>query len=65
PETRNLAAVGRALVAAATARAESRGAHHRLDFPAPGPAPERIVHLGGGEQIRVPAAVAEPAEATK
>jgi L-aspartate oxidase len=31
-EVRNLATVGRALVAAATAREESRGAHSRSDF---------------------------------
>jgi L-aspartate oxidase len=33
-ELRNLATVGRALVAAAQAREESRGAHTRLDFEA-------------------------------
>jgi L-aspartate oxidase len=32
-EVANLATVGRALVAAATAREESRGAHTRSDFP--------------------------------
>jgi L-aspartate oxidase len=32
-EVRNLATVGRAMVNAATAREESRGAHSRLDFP--------------------------------
>ena len=32
-EVRNLATVGRALVAAALAREESRGAHTRSDFP--------------------------------
>ena len=34
-EVRNLATVGAALVAAATAREESRGAHTRADHPAP------------------------------
>jgi L-aspartate oxidase len=32
-ELRNLAEVARAIVTAATARTESRGAHTRLDFP--------------------------------
>jgi len=54
-ELRSLVAVGQALVAAAADREESRGAHYRLDFPALGPAPERIVHLGPGRRIRVPA----------
>jgi aspartate oxidase len=36
-ELRNLATVGRALLAAATARQESRGAHTRIDFPATSP----------------------------
>jgi L-aspartate oxidase len=56
PEVRNLAAVGQALVAAAAEREESRGAHHRLDFPTPGPVLERIVHLGPGQRLRVVAA---------
>ncbi|MGH9042825.1 MAG: L-aspartate oxidase, partial [Acidimicrobiia bacterium] len=60
PELQNLVAVGRALVVAAEAREESRGAHHRLDFPDPGPVPERIVHLGRHERMRVPAEVAVP-----
>ncbi|SDD47388.1 L-aspartate oxidase [Auraticoccus monumenti] len=34
-EDANLVLVGRALVAAATARTESRGSHHRRDFPSP------------------------------
>ena len=34
PEVRNLLAVGRAVVVAALAREESRGAHNRTDFPA-------------------------------
>ena len=32
-ELRNLATVGRALIAAASVREESRGAHTRTDFP--------------------------------
>ena len=36
-EIRNLATVGLALVRAATARQESRGAHARVDFPATRP----------------------------
>jgi L-aspartate oxidase len=56
PEVRNLVVVGRALVAAAAEREESRGAHHRLDFPIPGPVLERIVHLGRDERLRVSAA---------
>jgi L-aspartate oxidase len=35
PEVRNLAQAGWALVHAARAREESRGAHSRLDFPRP------------------------------
>src|SRR5947199_2125502 len=35
PEVRNLAEAGWALVHAARAREESRGAHSRLDFPHP------------------------------
>ena len=37
PEVRNLKTVAHALVTAATARAESRGAHTRTDFPATDP----------------------------
>jgi L-aspartate oxidase len=39
-EVRNLATLATALVAAATAREESRGCHTRTDFPktSPGPA---------------------------
>jgi L-aspartate oxidase len=37
-ELDNLVVVGRALLAAATARVESRGAHARSDFPEPDPA---------------------------
>ena len=38
PEVRNLLTVGSALLAAARAREESRGAHTRVDFPDPSPA---------------------------
>jgi L-aspartate oxidase len=62
PEVHNLAVVGQALVAAATDREESRGAHYRLDFPTPGPVLERIVQVGG-ERIRVPSAASAPAPA--
>ena len=61
PEILNLAVVGQALVAAASAREESRGAHHRLDFPRPGPVLERIVHLGREERIRAALAGGVPA----
>ncbi|MHC5559081.1 L-aspartate oxidase [Kocuria sp. U4B] len=40
-EDRNLLAVGRALVAAALHRTESRGAHHRADTPVPDPVQAR------------------------
>jgi succinate dehydrogenase/fumarate reductase flavoprotein subunit len=47
-ETRNLLTAGRLVVAAAAARAESRGAHHREDHPAADPAWARrlLVTLG-------------------
>jgi succinate dehydrogenase/fumarate reductase flavoprotein subunit len=51
----NLATVGRAVAAAAAERQESRGAHYRLDHPEPAREVERVVHLGDGERIRVPA----------
>ena len=54
-EVANLAAVGQALVAAAREREESRGAHHRLDFPSSARRAERIVHLGRSRRLRVPA----------
>jgi L-aspartate oxidase len=47
-EIRNLTVVGRALVAAATAREESRGAHSRTDFPDTSPAFARRIVVGGG-----------------
>jgi L-aspartate oxidase len=43
PEVRNLAETGWALVHAARAREESRGAHSRLDYP--DPSPEFLVRL--------------------
>jgi L-aspartate oxidase len=59
-ELRNLLMVGRAVVTAATERRESRGCHHRLDFPEPRQPLERIVHFGTDRRIRVPAAAAVP-----
>ncbi|HEV8623239.1 MAG TPA: L-aspartate oxidase [Acidimicrobiia bacterium] len=58
-ELGNLIAVGRAVVTAATERRESRGCHHRLDFPEPHQPLERIVHFGA-RRIRVQAAAAVP-----
>ena len=58
-ELHNLLTVGRAVVTAATERRESRGCHHRLDFPEPHQPLERIVHFGA-RRIRVPAAAAVP-----
>jgi aspartate oxidase len=57
-ELRNLLAVGRAVVIAAAERRESRGCHHRLDFPEPHQPLERIVHFGAERRIRVAAATA-------
>jgi L-aspartate oxidase len=54
-ELRNLLAVGRAVVAAAIERRESRGCHHRLDFPEADRALARIVHFGLERRVRVPA----------
>src|SRR5205823_3906755 len=45
PEVANLVTVGAALVAAATAREESRGAHTRTDFPETDPAFRRRLVL--------------------
>jgi L-aspartate oxidase len=59
-ELNNLLTVGRAVVTAATERRESRGCHHRLDFPEPRQPLERIVHFGADRRIRVPAAAAVP-----
>ena len=44
-EDRNLLDLARALVAGATAREESRGAHHRSDAPGHAPGPARAVLL--------------------
>ena len=57
-ELRNLLSVARAVVTAATERHESRGCHHRLDFPEPRQPLERIVHFGPDRRVRVPAAAA-------
>ena len=57
-ELRNLLAVGRAVVTAAAERHESRGCHHRLDFPEHRQPLERIVHFGPDHRVRVQAAVA-------
>ncbi|MEW6471710.1 MAG: FAD-dependent oxidoreductase [Actinomycetota bacterium] len=57
-ELRSLLAVGRVVVTAALERRESRGCHHRLDFPEPKLPLERIVHLGPDRRVRVPAAAA-------
>ncbi|HEV7864157.1 MAG TPA: L-aspartate oxidase [Acidimicrobiia bacterium] len=54
-ELRNLVTVARAVVTAAAERHESRGSHHRLDFPEPRQPLERIVHFGE-LRVRVPAA---------
>jgi L-aspartate oxidase len=59
-ELRNLLTVGWAVVTAATERRESRGCHHRRDFPEPHQPLERIVHYGADRRIRVPAAAAVP-----
>ncbi|HET9769436.1 MAG TPA: FAD-binding protein, partial [Acidimicrobiia bacterium] len=56
-ELRALLAVAAAVVSAAGEREESRGCHHRLDFPEPRRPLERIVHFGP-DRIRVPAMVA-------
>jgi L-aspartate oxidase len=53
-----LLSVARAVVTAAAEREESRGCHHRLDFPQPHQPLERIVHFGADRRLRVPAAVA-------
>jgi succinate dehydrogenase/fumarate reductase flavoprotein subunit len=46
-ELANLACVAKALLAAAIARTESRGAHTRLDFPLTDPEQRvRLVHRG-------------------
>jgi L-aspartate oxidase len=57
-ELDNLVTVGRAVVTAASDRHESRGCHHRLDFPESRQPLERIVHFGPDRRVRVPAATA-------
>ncbi len=57
-ELRNLLVVGRAVVTAALERRESRGCHHRLDYPEPHQPLERIVHFGTERRVRVTAATA-------
>jgi L-aspartate oxidase len=59
-ELRNLLTVARAVVTAATERRESRGCHHRLDFPESRLPLERIVHFGADQRVRVAAAAAVP-----
>jgi L-aspartate oxidase len=60
-ELANLACVAEALLAAATARTESRGAHTRLDFPLTDPEQRvRLVH--GGSHLGLPAT--DPRKAT-
>lgn len=44
-EARNLLSVGRLVTAAALARRESRGGHHRSDFPQADPAWQRRIHV--------------------
>jgi L-aspartate oxidase len=55
-ELRSLATVAAAVVAAATERRESRGAHHRVDHPNPSQPPERLIHAAG-RLVRVTASV--------
>ena len=57
-ELRNLLTLAGVVVSAATEREESRGCHHRLDFPEPHQPLERIVYFGAGRRMRVPAATA-------
>jgi len=59
-ELRTLLAVARAVVSAASERHESRGSHHRLDFPEPRQPVERIVHFGPDRRMRIPAGAAVP-----
>ncbi len=49
PELANLVVAGLGLLAAASAREESRGAHTRTDFPDPSPAFERRLIIAKGE----------------
>jgi L-aspartate oxidase len=54
PETANLLLVARLAAAAADIRTESRGAHHRSDFPLPDPAQARRIAWVGGQPYLVP-----------
>ena len=57
-ELRSLVTLAGVVVSAATEREESRGCHHRLDFPEPRQPLERIVYFGADRRVRVPAATA-------
>ncbi len=50
-ETANLLLLARAVIAAATERRESRGAHSRLDFPEPDEAQRHHIAVGGRVQV--------------
>jgi len=58
-ETENLLLAGRLVIAAALARRESRGAHHRQDHPAEEAAWRRHLFAGLGEEGRIEIAVGE------
>jgi L-aspartate oxidase len=47
-EARTLATIGALMARSALAREESRGAHHRTDFPRSAPEPRHSVLVGGG-----------------
>jgi L-aspartate oxidase len=63
PETVNLHEIAHLLVAAASLRAESRGAHFRRDFPATDPRRASRIAWVGGEPQLVPLTAAEEAAA--
>ncbi len=58
-ETLNLLLAGRLVIAAALARPESRGAHHRQDHPAAAPAWRRHLFAGLDDDGRIEIAVGE------